>query len=68
MSVFMAGNILFSPQKEKTETHKLWLRVVAGETAELAFTAARSGQFAIELHRHDSPEGVAVGIFTVHEP
>ena len=42
--------------------------VVAGETAELAFTAARSGQFAIELHREGSPEGVAVGIFTVHEP
>lgn len=42
--------------------------VVAGETLELSFTAARSGQFPIELHSADSPRGVGVGILTVHEP
>lgn len=42
--------------------------VTAGETLELRFTAARSGQFPIELHPEDDPRGIAVGIFTVHEP
>lgn len=42
--------------------------VAAGETLELAFPADRAGQFPIELHPADDPEGVSVGIFTVHEP
>jgi hypothetical protein len=42
--------------------------VVAGEELELAFTADRSGQFPIELHPADDPEGIDVGVFTVHEP
>lgn len=42
--------------------------VVAGEELELAFTADQSGQFPIELHPADAPEGIDVGIFTVHEP
>jgi len=42
--------------------------VTAGETLRLEFTASRSGQFPIELHPSDDPEGVVLGIFTVHEP
>jgi hypothetical protein len=42
--------------------------VSTGETLELAFTAVRSGQFPIELHPDEDPQGVSVGIFTVHEP
>ena len=42
--------------------------VRAGEVLELRFNAARSGQFPIELHPHDDPTGVEVGVFTVHEP
>jgi hypothetical protein len=42
--------------------------VKAGETLTLSFTAGRSGQFPIELHPDANPEGVALGIFTVHEP
>jgi hypothetical protein len=41
--------------------------VSAGETLTLEFTADRSGQFPIELHPADDPQGVTVGIFTVHE-
>lgn len=41
--------------------------VVAGETLELRFAAERSGQFPIEFHAADDPEGVNVGLFTVHE-
>ena len=43
-------------------------QVHAGDTITLDFTASRSGQFPIELHPSDDPEGIAVGIFTVHEP
>lgn len=39
-----------------------------GSVIALEFTAARSGQFPIELHALDDPEGVAIGVFTVHEP
>jgi hypothetical protein len=39
-----------------------------GEEIELQFTAARSGQFPIELHPLDDPTGVDIGVFTVHEP
>jgi hypothetical protein len=41
--------------------------VSAGETLTLEFTADRSGQFPIELHPADDPQGVTVGIFTVNE-
>ncbi|MGH2445004.1 MAG: hypothetical protein ACRDGD_03070 [Candidatus Limnocylindria bacterium] len=34
----------------------------------LEFTADRSGQFPVEMHANDDPEGVNIGIFTVHEP
>ena len=42
--------------------------VTAGEVTELVFTAARSGQFPIELHTDQNTQGAALGIFTVHEP
>lgn len=42
--------------------------VMAGETVELTFTADVAGQYPIELHPADDPEGVDVAIFTVHEP
>lgn len=42
--------------------------VVAGEDLELTFTAERSGQFPIEMHPADDPQGVELGVFTVHEP
>lgn len=42
--------------------------LTAGETVELSFTAARSGQFPIELHTDENTQGASLGIFTVHEP
>ena len=42
--------------------------VTSGESVTLEFTASRSGQFPIELHGGDDPEGMDVGILTVHEP
>lgn len=42
--------------------------VVAGEELELTFTANEEGQYPIELHPADDPEGSDVGVFTVHEP
>ncbi|HVM24220.1 MAG TPA: hypothetical protein VM253_02335 [Candidatus Limnocylindrales bacterium] len=42
--------------------------VSPGEVADITFTAGRSGQFPVEFHASDDPTGVAVGIFTVHEP
>jgi hypothetical protein len=42
--------------------------VVAGEELVLTFTADEEGQYPIELHPADDPEGMDVGIFTVHEP
>ena len=41
--------------------------VSAGEELRLEFTASRSGQFPIELHTDAQPQGVSVGVFTVHE-
>lgn len=41
--------------------------VEADERVELDFTAERSGQFPIEFHPGGEPEGVSVGILTVHE-
>lgn len=42
--------------------------VRAGEPNRLAFEAERTGQFHVEFHAEDDPRGVAVGVFTVHEP
>lgn len=42
--------------------------VTAGETTDVSFTAGRSGQFPIEFHPADDPQGIGVGVFTVHEP
>jgi hypothetical protein len=42
--------------------------VAAGEVTELVFTTRRSGQFPIELHTDENTQGVALGVFTVHEP
>jgi hypothetical protein len=42
--------------------------VAAGEELELTFTATRAGQYPVELHPADDPEGVSVAIFTVNEP
>jgi hypothetical protein len=42
--------------------------VAAGEEFRLTFDAVRSGQFPIEIHAADDPQGVEVGIFTVYEP
>lgn len=42
--------------------------VVSGEELRLTFTASRSGQFPIEIHPADDPQGVGIGIFTVYEP
>jgi hypothetical protein len=42
--------------------------VTAGEPIDLVFTAARSGQFAIEFHPIDDPRGIEVGILAVYEP
>lgn len=42
--------------------------VTAGVVTELVFTASRGGQFPIELHTDENTAGVALGVFTVHEP
>ena len=42
--------------------------VVAGAEERLEFVAGRSGQFPIEIHPADDPQGIEVGVFTVHEP
>ena len=41
--------------------------IAAGEEITLEFEAASSGQFPIELHAADDPQGVTIGILTVHE-
>jgi hypothetical protein len=41
--------------------------VVAGEEVTLEFTVDQSGQFPIEIHPGDDPQGVSIGIFTVYE-
>jgi hypothetical protein len=43
------------------------LQVSAGETVELEFTAARSGQFPIAIHTDDGPSEAEVGALIVHE-
>lgn len=42
--------------------------VVAGEELELTFTANDEGQYPIEFHAADDPEGVEIGILTVYAP
>lgn len=42
--------------------------VVSGVDVTLTFVADRSGQFPVEFHALDDPQGVEIGIFTVHEP
>jgi hypothetical protein len=42
--------------------------VSSGQDVTLEFQATRSGQFPIEIHTDDHPEGVGIGIFTVYEP
>jgi len=41
--------------------------VVAGEELELTFTADEDGQYPIEFHPADDPEGVGVGILAVYD-
>ena len=41
--------------------------VVAGDQVTLEFTVDQSGQFPIEIHPGDDPQGVSIGIFTVYE-
>jgi hypothetical protein len=41
--------------------------VTAGEETVIEFTASRSGQYPIEFHPADDPEGVSVGILTIDE-
>lgn len=43
-------------------------QVTAGETLDLRFTADVDGQYPVELHPADDPEGVSIAIFTVHDP
>lgn len=44
------------------------IEVTAGGRTDVSFDASRSGQFPIELHTDESPEGTSVGVLTVHEP
>ena len=44
------------------------IEVVTGERADVTFDASRSGQFPIEVHTNEAPQGTSVGILTVHEP
>ena len=41
--------------------------ISAGEELTLEFEADTSGQFPIELHPADDPQGVTIGILTIHE-
>ena len=40
----------------------------AEEPLELEFVADLAGQFSVEIHTDEEAGGVAIGIFTVHEP
>jgi hypothetical protein len=44
------------------------VEVTAGERTTVIFDASRSGQFPIESHTNQTPEGASVGVPTVHEP
>jgi hypothetical protein len=41
--------------------------IAAGEETTLEFSAERSGQFPVELHPADDPQGITIGILTLHE-
>jgi hypothetical protein len=41
--------------------------VVAGDQVTLEFIVDQSGQFPIELHPGDDPQGVTIGILTIYE-
>lgn len=41
--------------------------ITAGEALELTFTPEGTGQFPVELHPADNPQGVAIGILTVYD-
>lgn len=43
------------------------VEVEPGDTATFRFTAARAGQFVIELHPPDEAPEIEVGVLTVHE-
>ena len=45
----------------------LTVALAACEEVTLEFIADRSSQYPIELHASDDPQGVTIGIFTVHE-
>jgi hypothetical protein len=49
------------------EEHVPAIQYQAGQRVELRFTASVSGQFPIEIHTDENPEGQEIGIFTVHE-
>ena len=42
--------------------------IAPGEETRISFVADRSGQFPVELHPDDDPQGVGIGVFTVYEP
>ncbi|MEP7082691.1 MAG: hypothetical protein ABI841_06910 [Chloroflexota bacterium] len=44
------------------------IEVAAGELTAVSFVASQSGQFPIEIHTNETPEGASVGVLTVHEP
>jgi hypothetical protein len=41
--------------------------IAQGQPIELAFTTDRTGQFPIELHPAADPQGIHIGILTIHE-
>jgi hypothetical protein len=41
--------------------------IAAGEPVTLTFTPDQTGQFPVELHPADDPQGISIGIFTVHD-
>jgi hypothetical protein len=42
--------------------------IAADATTSIEFVAERAGQFPIEIHPAEDPQGVEVGILTVHAP
>jgi hypothetical protein len=41
--------------------------ITEGQEIELTFTPEGTGQFPIELHPADDPQGVAIGIFSIYD-
>lgn len=41
--------------------------IAAGQGIQLEFTAEETGQFPIELHLADDPQGVSIGILTIYD-